>query len=1077
MEGATSLWTSFSAVTQRVSSQPPRFRIGVPAGTAPQIGAVRAITPTGATDLQLLAVDDLPTTSDNTENATPETAAELHLPTAVEGTVDATQTYWFRFEGKRHQRVAIEVLAARLGSALDPLLTLSDPTGKEVAHADDTTSFGGDCRLAAVLPRDGTYRISLRDASHHGGKGHHYRLRAGNFPVVDAVFPLGIMHGRSATLEALAATGERHTTTITAPRDGDHFWFGVRSPAADCSAFSSVLIGADEEIAEQEPNDTPPTANRASQPCAMNGRFANTGDRDWFRLSVAQGENLYVVPRHGTLGVRTRLYLRLFDADQQLLAEGAQAGAADGAIAYQGAVDGDVYLCVEELYRGGGPTHVYRLELRNARRDFDLAVDGGHFHAPYSGVFVTKVTATRHDYKGPIRLGVEGLTGAEVENNLIAADSGETTLRIRLPDTLVEGRLSSCRIVGRAVDGDTLVEDSRATAAHPTGFGQLFSNVEFPPRAWRETLAIHVGPPFPSFFDIATTPRRLWLRPGDDRLSFAIDAERFEGFTGAIALTLDGLPASLSATLKPVRSGQPRSVARLRGLGTLADGVYPLRLVASGTFKEQPQQVEMERKFLRVGAPLDVELEPPGPLVAGKKHTLRVNVRRFTDDTAPIAITLEGLPPGVRPVAPVEIDGTRRTATVELVVDPVDAEAAAHDPVAGHTLFATATTSMAPPERFELEPGSLGEQLTPAEIAERGILREAESFDRGNVSIDHESYGKDIGIISDPGGQKNFAEYDLELPIEGLYQVELRYAARTSRPGRLIVNGNVVKDDAIREVTGTWTPDSQTWFLEGLFVFRAGGNVLRIESEPLMSHIDKVLVARPAAMRHIEAQFDSWVVEGNGVTAGGLEGNMISVFASDNTVTGKWRVGLVEFDASELAGETIQSVHLELGVDGRSGPLATGPVHSLARLLPVGTDVRQLNSESYRNLVPEATAFEALGHYHIAAGESHAAGEFEPSLRSTAADVALLTDRLEAGAAKWLLALEAIEDGTKTARDWGADDTEPKGTQGGPLRPRLVVRLADGEERQRLPETFVAKSQPVILSIGEAAPETESSSQ
>ena len=32
-----------------------------------------------------------------------------------------------------------------------------------------------------------------------------------------------------------------------------------------------------------------------------------------------------------------------------------------------------------------------------------------------------------------------------------------------------------------------------------------------------------------------------------------------------------------------------------------------------------------------------------------------------------------------------------------------------------------------------------------------------------NVIIDKSSYGKEIGIISDPGNQDNFAEYDLDI--------------------------------------------------------------------------------------------------------------------------------------------------------------------------------------------------------------------------------------------------------------------------------------------------------------------------
>ena len=1070
MENATGLWTSFPAVvTRAASAEPPRFRIRVPPETPAQIGAVRAIGPGGVTQLRLVAVDDLPTALRTATNTRRDAANELHLPVAVEGTLGATETHWFRFAGVRQQRVALEVLAARLGSPLDPLLTLTDASGHEVARVDDSSSLGGDCRLGTELPADGVYYVSLRDASYQGSEVHHYRLRVGNFPLVDAVFPLGVRRGKVTEVEALSATGRRYSTEVTAPSSGSHLWFGVRPHGADSSAFAGVLVGTDDELSETEPNDTRATARLLPVPCAINGRFATAGDRDEFQLELAEGDNLRIVPRHGMLGLRTRLYLRLFDPEGQLLAESAQAGADPGGIGYQAKTDGKVHLCVEELHRRGGLTYVYRLEVRRQRHDFDLLLDADHFHTPQAGVFVARVTATRHEYKGPIRLAVEGLPGATVRDNVISADASGTALRIHTPPSLNTDQLTSCHIVGHAIDGENVVTESRGTATYVATFGRVFAHVEFPPQRWREEVAVHVGPPFPPFFNIATTPRRLWLPAGAERLAFAVDVERFEGFAGTVDVTIAGLPATAKVALKPVRSGRPRTVSRLRGMTTLEDGVYPLRVRGTATYKEQPYEVELDRLLLRVGAPLEIEIESPAALRVGNKHTVRVNVRRFTEDTSPIAITLEGLPPGVHAAGPVVLEGTRRCAKIQLTVDP-EAVTSSESLAQTSGVTAIATTSIAPPPRFELDHGSLGEQLAAAELAERGILREAESFDRGNVTIDHETYGKGIGIVSDPGNQKNFAEYDLELPAAGMFQVELRYAAAKSRPGRLLLNGEVVKEDAIREVTGTWLPDSQTWFVEGLFSFQAGKNVLRVESEPLMSHLDKILIVRPAPARRIEADFDSWVTEGSGASAESLEGNMISVFAKDNAITGKWRVGLIEFDATELVGETIESIHLEIAVDGRDGPLATGSVHSLARLLPDGTDGRPLNAESYRKLVPEAVELEALGHYAIEAGDSLPSGEFEPSHRATATDLALLTDRLDSGKTRWLFALEALEDGSKTARDWGADDAEPKGTEGGPLPPRLVVRLADGAQERRLPTTFVARSKPLRLMIKNASP-------
>jgi len=138
---------------------------------------------------------------------------------------------------------------------------------------------------------------------------------------------------------------------------------------------------------------------------------------------------------------------------------------------------------------------------------------------------------------------------------------------------------------------------------------------------------------------------------------------------------------------------------------------------------------------------------------------------------------------------------------------------------------------------------------------EGAIEWEAEAHDRGNVVVDREHYGEGIGIISDPGGQKNYAEYDIEIEKGGTYELALRYAAAASRPGRVLVDGTVAIREAISRVTGGWMPPNQRWHHEGLLKLKAGKRALRIESEPLMSHLDKVRLlpvrepARAAAVR------------------------------------------------------------------------------------------------------------------------------------------------------------------------------------------------------------------------------------
>ena len=135
---------------------------------------------------------------------------------------------------------------------------------------------------------------------------------------------------------------------------------------------------------------------------------------------------------------------------------------------------------------------------------------------------------------------------------------------------------------------------------------------------------------------------------------------------------------------------------------------------------------------------------------------------------------------------------------------------------------------------------ALGKKLT-------GGLRlewEAESFVRGHATLLHQGYGQGIGIIGDKGKGENWAEYDVEITQPGAYLMKLRYAAKTARPGQILIDGRVAAANAISEISGGWNPEDQKWFIEGQVELSAGPHVLRIQSEPLMSHIDKLRLIR-----------------------------------------------------------------------------------------------------------------------------------------------------------------------------------------------------------------------------------------
>ena len=121
---------------------------------------------------------------------------------------------------------------------------------------------------------------------------------------------------------------------------------------------------------------------------------------------------------------------------------------------------------------------------------------------------------------------------------------------------------------------------------------------------------------------------------------------------------------------------------------------------------------------------------------------------------------------------------------------------------------------------------------------------EAEKFTSGNVKIIEAENAQEATYISDPGSQDNYAEYTLEISKKGHYSIDFRYAAESSRPGKLIIDGDQENSlPVLSEVTGGWSSKFQKWINEGYAFFDVGEHNLRIESEPLMSHLDKIKVS------------------------------------------------------------------------------------------------------------------------------------------------------------------------------------------------------------------------------------------
>src|SRR5207247_1077584 len=230
--------------------------------------------------------------------------------------------------------VAIEVVAARVGSLLDPVVRLLDGAGGELAYCDDAPGIGPDARLSYTFAAPGKYFLELRDTRYEGGPKHRYRVRV-------AAVPLPPIPFRPLTSAA---------------------W--LRKEADELTQWHEI-----------EPNDVMTNATPIAFPGAVQGQFARPKDRDFYQFTVPKGQKLVFQGKTRSLGSPCDLFMQLYKADGTQLAEANPAAADEGNLTNTFAEAGIYRLMVEELNRAGGPEFIYRVEVRPFQPGFALSVD------------------------------------------------------------------------------------------------------------------------------------------------------------------------------------------------------------------------------------------------------------------------------------------------------------------------------------------------------------------------------------------------------------------------------------------------------------------------------------------------------------------------------------------------------------------------------------------------------------------------------------------------------------------------------------------------------------------------------
>jgi hypothetical protein len=679
----TGVWTSFPAkVTFPTDNDngkdKAKLRVHLEVSQDAPIGfhSLRLATARGISNFRMVCIDDLPPVEEADNNRSQAAAQAVPVPCVVVGRVAPELSDYFKIQVQAGQRLTFEVLGRRLGSALDPQLSLYDAqTGRELpgGHSNDAPGLQTDPRLTYTFKEGGDYVLEVRDVMYRGGADYGYRLRIGDFPCATSPLPMAARRGSQRMVHFAGPSVDTVAAVeVAVPNDPtvDTIWLTPKASNGLHGWPVALAVTDLEELLEQEPNNEPAKANRVAVPSAMTGRFLESGDVDTYVFTAKKGQRFTLEAHTHELHSPTEVYMVLKDSKGAQLAALTPAG--PPRLEFTAPADGDFFVTLEHLLYWSGPAETYRLTITPREPGFELALAAERYDIPQGGVTALGLLLTRRDYSGPIEVSVvspAGVTGqvtipagqpALANKQAAAAQPAAQLFLTAAPDLPL--RPYEIRIQGRAtIDGKPVV----AYASARTPVSQSLANLPYPPRQLHKQvgLAVTEKPPF-------TLVAKLDQPEGTrgSPIPVTITATRTAGFEEAIALTAIGLPANVTPALKSIPKGQSEAKVQLNAAANAGLGQFTISFSGKGKFQDKEYTVTALPVSLVLALPFDLNVEPsPLKLVAGEKAKVKVTAVRKGGYQGPIEVELKNLPANVS--APKATIGMGETSTeIEVAV-------------------------------------------------------------------------------------------------------------------------------------------------------------------------------------------------------------------------------------------------------------------------------------------------------------------------------------------------------------------------------------------------------------------------
>lgn len=495
----------------------------------------------GVSSVGQLVVTDHPVVQETGKHATLETAQPIEVGQVVSGIVtDREEVDYYKFSAKAGQQVVFEICSARLmfkihdlQNHFDPILTVYDSTGREIASNDDY--YFADSMIAHQFDKDGEYYVSVRDVRFHGDRRWSYALLVSDRPYVTAVFPMAVAVNGPRQVQAVGFNLVSEAFEVPLAEGVAPGSYTVQLGEGSARTNAVVVEATDLPLmTEQEPNNELQKDNAASLPVGVNGVIQADSDVDYFTFDLKKGDAVRFEVKARRNGSSLDSSLRLLnDKGGVVAATDDFQSTKDSVLVAKIPADGKYHVELRDLLNRGGPTFGYFLEARYDLPNFELTCDDDKAGLGPGGSAPWFIKATRSGgFTGPIEVRVEGLPGGVSVNPLTIPESMTEGCLVLTATPDAKPSLQPVRVIGKAaveLGGESVPIERQAipvSEIYVPGGGRGQWHVQ------THMVGVH---PQDDIAAVKVTPDKISLKPGE-KIELNVEVLRRDVYKGRVTL-------------------------------------------------------------------------------------------------------------------------------------------------------------------------------------------------------------------------------------------------------------------------------------------------------------------------------------------------------------------------------------------------------------------------------------------------------------------------------------------------------------------------------------------------------------